>query len=301
MITLLYGESLPEPYCIDMRKAKALSEVNTKGLNYTSLKGAFTSEVVELARSYPIFETKRGIVLEVATLKDLDNKEFESYLDAPSPFTEIVIICREADKRLKVYKKIKDGTLKGVTAILCDKSEVTRDKLVKTVLYELKKRGAVMQEAAMKSFLERINYDAIKDMTLLTVAGYIDTLASISKEIDPSMIEKYVPAFKEADGFLLVELLIKKDVKGLMEQVSLASPKDAIKLLCLILRSYRIAWKKKCLNTSEYGDNDLSKLDVSTLKKCIGIINETIGAIKSGYIPEDIALKVACSKLAAAM
>ena len=154
MITILYGESLPEPYCIDMRKSAALKEVNTKGINYDSLKGKFTKEVASLARTYPMFEDRRGVVLEVESLKDLDCGAFEEYCTNPAPFTDMVIICQNADKRLKVYKRItsKEG-IPGVRAVLCDKKDVTRDRLVKTLAYELKQGGASMTNDAMEEFL----------------------------------------------------------------------------------------------------------------------------------------------------
>jgi DNA polymerase III delta subunit len=302
-IVLLYGESLPEPYCIDMRKRSALKEVNTEGMNYTSMRGKFDSNVAALARTVPMLEEKRGIVLEIDTLKDLDNRDFEEYISKPAPFTELVIICREADKRLKVYKKLAGGGIKGVEAVLCDKKEVTRDKLIQTVRYELKSLGASMDKEAQGEFLRRINYDGIKDMTLLTMAGYIHTLAAVSGgEITKSLVEEYVPAFKEPNEFLLVSLLIRKDMAGLIEQVNMVSPKDTIGILCLALRSYRMAWKEKFFNDpSCHKENGLADYDIDTLKKCIGIINETIKAIKTGFMPEDMALKVACSRLTVAM
>ena len=302
MITILYGESSPEPYCIDARKALALKEVNLEGMNYDSLKGAFTDEVAGLARTLPFFEPKRGISLEVGSLKDLDNKAFEKYLEKPPKTCSLVIICQSADKRTKMYKKIAGNSLPGVTAYSCDKKDVTQEKLIKTLLYELNKEGAQITKGGMDLFLERIDYSKNKDLNLLTAVGYIKTLAAVGKEITEAEVEKYVPAFKEADAFLLTSLLIKGDVKGLYEQVNMASPKDAIRILCLILRSFRIAWKRKYFkNVSADGTEALSKYDAETLQKCIGVINGTISAIKSGFMPEETALKVACSELAACM
>ena len=302
MITVLYGESQPEPYCIDARKAKALEDVNTEGLNYDSLKGTFDAEVAGLARTLPMFEKKRGIVLEVGSLKDLDNKCFEEYISRPAKTCELVIICQSADKRTKMYKRLAEGKLKGVTAFSCDKKDVTKDKLVKTILYELKKEDAKITKEGMELFLERIDYSKNKDMNLLTATGYLKPLTAVTKEIGPAEIETYVPSFKEADAFLLVALLIKGDIRGLYEQVNMASPKEAIRILCLLLRSFRIAWKRKYFdNVSADGTEALGKYDAETLKRCIGVINETVSAIKTGYMSDELALKVACGKLAACM
>lgn len=301
-ILLLYGESSPEPYCIDMRKNTALKDVDKKGLNYDSLKGKFTEEIINLARTYPMLEDKRGIVLEVDTLKDLDTKLFYDFAQKPPAFTEFIIICRNADKRLKAYKKLCVQGVKGVTAVLCDKKEVTKDKLVKTIAYELKLGGASMATDALWEFLSRINYEENRDMNLLTATGYLKTLMAVNKTIDKAMVEKFVPAFKEADAFLLVNLLINKDIRGLQEQVNMASPKDAVGILCLILRSFRIAWKQKYFKDVSAGGNEaLQKYDAETLKKCIGIINKNISGIKTGYMSQDLALKVACGELAACM
>ena len=302
MITLLYGESSPEPYCIDMRRNNALKDVDRNGLNYDSIKGKFDSQVAELARTFPMLEAKRGIVLEVESLKDLDSEVFYDFIKKPPAFTELVIICRNADKRLKAYKKLCVEGVKGVTAVLCDKKEVTKDKLVKTIAYELKQGGAQMETEALWEFIERINYDENREMNLLTATGYLKTLMAVSKTINKAMVEKYVPAFKEADAFRLVECLIRGDTIHLQEQVNMASPKDAIGILCLILRSFRIAWKQKYFDNIAATCNEaLNELDAETLKKCIGIINKVIGSIKSGYMPEDLALRVACSELAACM
>lgn len=299
MITILYGEKTPEPYCIDARKKAALKGVNIGGINYSSMTGKFDAEVVALARTYPLFEEKRGIVLEVSSLKDLDNKDFMEYVKAPAPFTEMVIVCQDADKRLKVYKQMTEGKI-PVQHHLCDKKTITKDRLIKVIAYEL--GDAKMRKDALEEFLKRISYEENSFMNLLTATGYLKTLTAVSKEIDKAMVEKYVPAFKEADVFLLTSLLIREDIDGLMEQVNLASPKDAIGSLCFILRQFRIAWKR-CFfkDVSADGTQALEKYDAETLKRCIGIINGTIGAIKSGMMPDDIALKVACSELAVCM
>lgn len=302
MITILYGEQSPEPYCIDMRKANALKDVNLEGLNYDSIKGKFDGETANLAKTYPLIESKRGIVLEVESLKDLDNEDFYAYIKKPASFTELVIICRNADKRLKLYKKLCTEGMEGVTAVLCDKKEVTQEKLIQTIGYELKKGGASIKKDALAEFLSRINYDENRDMNLLTATGYLKTLMAVNKGIDKPMVQKYVPAFKEADAFKLVGALIRGDAGNLQEQVNMASPKDAIGILCLILRSFRIAWKRKYFNDVSATCNEaLQELDTEVLKKCIGIINKTVSGIKTGYMPEDMALKVACGELAASI
>ena len=159
-----------------------------------------------------------------------------------------------------------------------------------------------MDSDALKEFISRINYEENRDMNLLTATGYLKTLMAVNKTITKAMVEQYVPAFKEADAFLLTGLLIRGDIGRLQEQVNMASPKDAIRILCLILRSFRIAWKQKFFDrVSADGTEALQRYDAETLKKCIGIINGVVRAVKTGYMPQEIALKVACSELAACM
>ena len=151
MIKLLYGN---EPFLIDCNKNKATDKVIYKDLNLAFFN-SFNQEVLRLALTHPFMEDQRVIVLNIDNLKELDNKDFLQYFDKPSKSTELIIICRKPDERLKIFKRLQENS------ICCNKVK-TKKEFQDIILRLLNRYSARITEEAMIEFQNRINYFEIE-------------------------------------------------------------------------------------------------------------------------------------------
>ena len=295
-IQLLWGN---EPYGIRKRREKALKGLSLQEMNYSVYDGSFDSAIKNACLVYPFMDSKRVVVLNVSSLSDLETKEFEEYLKAPSATTELLIIADNVDKRKKTFKKLSDlGCVYP-----CDK--VNDNDLKKVLQYEISSRGAQITEVAYAEFCKRCSYQDNDDMNILGMLSFIDSMVSVSKEITPELVERFVPKYEEPNVFGLTALIKKNDVDGLYRELSLieASSDEQIKTLSLLLRDYRIAYKLKLFEKTEVADRpqsvrtSFSDYSMSELISCMEILTNTIADIKSGKMPSDFALRSASIKL----
>ncbi len=283
MIELIYGN---EPYRLDFERQKVVGSVKNSAMNYTLLRGAFTEEVSAACRMFPFFEEKRVVLLDTDSLKDLDTYEFKSYLKNPSPTTDLLVICRNVDTRLKIFKGIKE------MAVPCNKVSTPKD-FEKCVLYEVNKAGAKITTGALSEFTRRMNYFEREDVNLLTATEYLRSMASISPDITEDMVKRYVPSYEEVNVFSLSGLIKSHDMDAILKQVNLLNKDRAIPTLSLLLYSFRVAYKEKFFSLSEIGGRQscFSSCDADKLCRAIELLTENIAAIKSGFLPEELALK----------
>ncbi len=289
-IQVLYGD---EPYGIEVKKKKVLSMVNVPDMNYEVRSGTFELEAQTLCNTFPFMDEHRVVLFDIDTLKALDTREFYEYLKEPMASTELLIICRNADQRLKVFKRLKEA---GVL-VPCMKLKDERE--VMTVLcHEIKTRGGRITEEAMREFLKRLNYSK-EDVNLLLAVGFIETLCNISPDITLDNVRLYVPSNEEANEFWLTSLIRSKDAENLYRQISLIPNDEDIKVLSLILKDYRVAYKLTYFSDKEIGTGrtEFAGESRESLVKGMNIIVDGISGIKTGTIPKEHALKSVCSKL----
>ncbi len=283
MIKIIYGN---EPYRLDFERQKVVGSIKNPTMNYTPLQGVFTEEVSEACRVFPFFEEKRVVLLDTDTLKDLDTDEFKAYVKNPSRTTDLLVICRNVDTRLKIYKAVKD------MAVPCNKVSTPKE-FEKCVLYELSKAGAKITAGGLSEFTRRMNYFEREDVNLLTATEYIRSLSSISPEITEDMVKRYVPSYEEVNVFSLSGLIKSHDMDAILKQVNLLNKDRAIPTLSLLLYSFRVAYKEKFYSLSEIGGRQgcFSDCPAEKLAKAINLLTENIAKIKSGFLPEELALK----------
>lgn len=290
MIQVLYGD---EPYGIEVKKKKALSLVNVPQMNYEVRQGSFDLDCLTSCNTFPFLDEKKVVVLDIETLKSLDTKEFYEYLKAPSASTELLVICRNVDKRLKVFKKLEQA------GVLCPCEKLTDEKQIRNViLHEVKTRGGNITELALAEFLKRLNYPK-EGVNLLLATGFIETLVNINPDITHEAVMQYVPSNEEANEFWLTSLIKNKDADGLLKQISLIPNEDDIKVLSLLLKDYRVAYKLKYFSEKEIGTarTEFADYSSSQLLEAMNTIVDGIYAIKTGGTPKEYALKSVCSKL----
>ncbi len=288
-IKILYGD---EPYRIDYEKEMVLQGVENPSMNYTHLQGSFTEEALSKCSTFPFFEDRRVVLVDTDTLKGLDTDSFKKYLEHPVKSTDLVVIVRKVDSRLKIFKTLKEYL------VPCNKVTTPKD-LEQVILFEVKRNGARITPAALKEFTERINYFAMEDVTLLMVKDFIDNLSAISKEISEDMVKRYVPAFKEADVYSLAGLIKEKKADALLGQLNMLSKDEAIGTLSLLLYSFRVAFKEKFYSLREIGGREslFSEYGAETLEKAVRLITDRIAGIKSGFIPDETVLKLTVAEL----
>ena len=288
MIAVLMGD---EPYAIDKYKKKF-----TLGITDVSrFEGDFSSEIVSVCRSFSLFSDKKAVILRIDTLKSLDNKEFLEYLEAPDPECALIIICGKADKRAKMYKHLQ----KKRVIVECNKLTEQAD-LEKVILHELSKHGALIKQSAFKLFIQRLNYFESKDMNLLQAVQFVQVLASVSKEITEDVVKAHIPSFEMADVFSLSSLIARGDSEALMKGINLLPDGDAIKVLSLIQREIRIAYKLHYYRAADIGIREdravFKDRPVEALGDALEAVNDAIEAIKQGRLTDGLALRQGCVK-----
>jgi DNA polymerase-3 subunit delta len=291
---VVYGT---EPYCIDFLKAKLRKSVKNE-MNFSRYDGEFTEEVAGCCRTFPMLDTCRVIFLSCASLKDLDNKAFSSYLESPCSSTQLLIMVKDVDKRLKVYKALdKAGAIKAYDK-LSDPA-----KVMQVVDRELTAAGAVMASDAKEEFMCRMDYINNDDMNLLILTGHLKTLCAISKDITLDMVNAYTPVYEVPNVFALAGMIQKKDIDALLHQASMISDDAVIGTLSLIMREFRISYKALYFSLKDIGAfrNCFQGVGAEALRNCIGILEDNMAAIKCGNEDNSTALKQSLVQLCAAL
>lgn len=295
MISIAYGD---EPYGIEVKKKKIKDMISIPAMNLSFFSGIFDFEVLDACRTFPCFEEKRGVIMEVDSLSYLDTYEFEEYCENPLDSTELLIVVKNVDRRTSIYKSME---MKGLMAP-CMRLKNMLD-LKKVIAYELKKRNANIKLDAADLFIKKMNYFENEDVDLLQVVGYLDSCACISNVITTEIVNQVCPSFEGANVFLLTSLINAGNAEELYRQISLIPTKDSIGVLSLILKDFRVAYKLKYFSAEAVSTKRtaFSTYSKDLLAECIQIITSIIAGIKNGNCTEDQSLPMACARLLSAI
>lgn len=290
MIHILYGN---EPYGIVKYKQKIVSQIQIPSMNLASYQGDFNLDIKVVCETVPFMEPQRVVVLDIDSLKALDNDAFQTYVSSPCSTTELIVIARNVDQRTKLFKSLKEKHY------LYPCMKVSDSDLRKILISELSMRSARIQENAYLEFTRRLNYQNNDSMTIIEMVGYLDTMAALHKDITLDMVINYTPEYVEPNIFSLARLLNSSNAEELYHEISLILPKDAIGILSLLLKDFRIAYKLKYFKKEDVGDNRTAMTSLSSIRllDCMKVLTETITNIKDGSIPDELALKMASAKL----
>ena len=293
MIHVIYGD---EPYFLDLQKHKYLGGIVNPEMNLSYLRGTFTPEVAGICRTYPFLSDKRGVFLDIDTMSALENKAFRGYMENAEKFCELVILCRDVNRNTKIYKDLDKAHL----IIPCNKVSTQKD-FDNVILSTIKKADGKITREALDEFGRRMCYFNLKDMTLLTAVGYMESLLCITKEITEDKVKEYIPEFELADIHTwtdLIEKASKRDEPGneLLRQVELSDEKQAIGTLSFLLYEFRISLKA-ALGCKEVRARRFSFLQPETLYGCVETITDAIRSIKQGKSTERVALKMGVSNI----
>lgn len=165
-VYLLYGE---EDYLVksyrDALKKAVLADASEDNYTYFNGTNFDVNELMEMAVTYPFFADRRIIVLENGE-SVAANDEFAEFLGNIPDTTVLVITQKSADKRTKLYKKVKE------VGYPCEFTKMTPEDTVKFAAGSFAKRGLRITENNCSYFVERIGGD------LYTVATEVEKLSS---------------------------------------------------------------------------------------------------------------------------
>lgn len=292
MVKVLYGN---EPYVIMKRKDKVVNVLQNKQMNFQKFEGKFDIDVYNACIQFPFLEDKKVVLLEVESLSALDNHIFMDYLNAPVDTTDLLIIAKNVDKRVKIYKKLSSLDI----IVPCNKLDT--DTLKKAILCELQKKGGSIQELALAELLSRLNYENEESVNMLSIVGYLDNMLAVDKGITLEMVKEYIPKYEEANVFGLTKLLSAESSAELLRELEMVDPDESIKTLSLLLRDFRIAYKLKYFDKKDIADkavfSQFSDYSTDFLVESMQTITDTISDVKVGKTTNQQALKLACIKL----
>lgn len=292
-ILVAYGD---EPYKVELLKQKYQANLSYPDFNCSILYGVFDDKVLDLINTMPFMDERRAVILTVDTLKDLDNKAFFSLLENPVSSTDLLVVVRNYDNRLKIAKML----AKRKISMPCNKFENVSE-FASAVKRECSLINVKISDTAITALEKRTGYLEFDAANFLDVLDWLRKLAAISGEITASMIADMVPLKEEPNVFALAILIRDGKYDALQKEISLLNEDDAIRVLSLLQREYRIGIKASWFSYADIGIRNatLGKLSESSLLKGLSILTDAIAKVKSGTLPSSIALKYAVAGLIA--
>lgn len=281
---ILYGD---EPYMIEARRKSLEKKITLPELNLLKTDG-WSMDVVTFLSTYPVADDNKLAVVNVKDLKELNTDSFQSYIEMPSSYGQLLVIAEKVDKRSVLYKKLS----KEKVFVECGK--VTDAEQLKAILLrEVQSLDGKMTAEAYRLFLQKENYgdEARADISILNLLSDLHRLVAWNPEITVDSVNLLIKDNYAAKTFAVSKLIADGDVPGLRVQAELLK-NDAIGNLSALLREYRIAWKSQYFPNSEIGVSFISfkKLATEKLERAIDIIMSALDGIKDGSLPSESVL-----------
>lgn len=258
----------------------------------------------ELAMTYPLFATKRVLVLDRTGIFKSGKDAFVEILQA-LPETTCVIICEpEVDKRSKAYKWIKKNGYVGEFL----KKDQTEKVLMRWVAALLGKEKKKIRESDVRFFLERVGDD------MFQIKNETDKLISYvgeREEIRREDIEQITSGEVQNKIFELMAAIAEgKKRQALAYYDDLILLKEPpMRILFLIVRQYRILLLISNMRSLRKPDKDIAQAagipafairknaaqlggyTVPILEHCIASCIQVEEEIKTGRISDQIGLE----------
>ena len=293
MVKIFYGN---EPWLISKEKERIVSGLSLPEMNLLSFQ-MWGNDVLDALQTLPFIDERRVVILDLEKPSSLDCKSFKAYLGNPSNTADLIIQLREADLRTKFCAELKKGGF--ITIRDKFKDEIS---LINEIGSYLKEKEATMTKEALSLFLHRENYFELPEITFFTLANDLDTLISINKSISKEMVAQFIPDNATVNDFALAKLILSGNATAVRCHINMVSDSDAMRIIALLLREYRIAYKALYFKESEIGVKFVSlknKLSKEHIISSIEICTSAMDDIKAGRLGCEYALKVVTGKLLA--
>ena len=202
-------------------------------LHYFTGREAVTGQLIDLAETMPFFGERRLIILEDTELFKKGSEELVEYLSAPAPSACFMFVEKSADKRVKLYKLIRE---KGLIAEFDTPDERTLGLWCKKLAAE---EGVKFGEGALSLLLTYAGPEMnhLKN-ELEKLIAYGSKKGSIEKEDIRELCIKN----PEDTIFSMVDSIAGKNKMRTMELYTdlIKRRESPMKLLAMTARQYRI-------------------------------------------------------------
>jgi DNA polymerase-3 subunit delta len=254
-LILLYG---PEAFFIEqgvelVRNAVVLPE--NRDFNLTQLHGRdFKAiEVVEQARTFPVFSERRLIIIKnihEASADQLDG--LLTYVEDPVPETVLLLTAEKIDARRKIYQRLK----KTGTAI--EFKKIYENQLPSFVRELAKSMNVSLTGGALKLFCKRVGTNLVEVQgELEKLIGYLGDrdladegdVAAIVSDTRIESIFDLTDALGVGDGGVALKLLDRL----------LAEGQAPLMVLAMMTRHFRQMWKISELLSQRVPQNEFPK------------------------------------------
>lgn len=289
-IQIMFGD---EPYFLSKYKNELFSKINYPDFNI-SIYESFEEAAYDSCTTYPVMEEERVVFIDADKLSALDTSFFKKYLEKPAEFTHLLILARNVDKKLKIYKEL--STKKLIKEVNKLENTISLKKEIQGFLEE--QHGSITKEA-LEELIQRENYLDNEAVNLISITNDLLSMLNIDKNISLDMVKEYVRDNAVDNVFALAKLILSKNAAALRKEISLISSDQAIPTLALLLREYRIGYKASFVPLKEIGTRYASfyKMPKEQLLAGIEICTKAMEEIKEGVLDAKVALTVTVGKL----
>lgn len=287
---LVYGQ---EPYLIDKYRKEITGKIETPEFNYMETD-VFTDEVAGFLSQYPMLGSEKVLIFRAKSLKECE--ELLNFISKKGKNPKVYLFVKEVDKRTKLFKQFTKDEIKAF-------DKVSQEVLEKTIMQYIRNRDCEIAPEAYQQYLMLINYYA-DETNLYDVLHSLDRLCS-AKVITSDIVAKMVINRETEDVFSLIRLIMEDRYDDVYHQADLilqSQQNNIIGVLSLLLRNYRLAYKRRVCNCSLKAlgaayNTYVPDLSVEACDLSMNILDETISKIKRGFYKPEVALKVCLAKL----
>lgn len=281
MIKVVYGD---EPYLIELEKHRLLESLDCPELNLLRAE-EWSDDITMFLRTYPIMDSRKVCILDIEKVGAIDCESFWEYMDSPSAHGELFIRCRSFDTRTKVAKALE----KRKATLKCAKLD-SNDKVSNFILGFIERAGGRICKEALDEIIKRENYIEA-DINLFNICNDLSSMLSVQSDIDLELVKKFVKTNEVKNAFAITSMIVKGDISSLYKQADLISESEAIGIIALIMREFRIGWKSKVLGSSA-GRISVGHLPEDKLYRGLSVCQRFVDGIKNGTVPSELALKL---------
>lgn len=290
---LYYGD---EPYRL-VQQRELLKQIDNPEMNLY-VTDAFDQEAFGFAYQVPFLADKRVIIVELETCSE--SGLLTEYLQDPAPDTELHVFVKQMDLKSALAKTFPGNDI-------CEINKYSPQGLADSIFSYVKDFKRTITKEACVELIERIQYRD-EDKSFFDVKNALNKLCAASDSfIEKKLVEKMIPRSEKENVFGLMQMILNQQTERLYREAELilgSRESNAIQVLNLLLRNYRIAMKASMLGKGaekEIGVHPKAviHMDRALSMRSMDCIQEIILGMKTGRYKEKEGLILCLSKLTA--
>ncbi len=263
----LYG---PDGYLISQARKKLVQALETQAGSEIQritidLDQGSMDEVLNLALNLPMFASHQIVMIRgLEKIKDANLTRLVGYLKNPSPFTTLIFVGGEIDRRKKIYQVLLDSTM--AVELEAPKEQELRD----WAAAKMKAAGYKMDADAMDFLMEMLGSDSGR---LSQEVEKLILLAGEERQISMGRVSESVGFSREHTVFEFLNAVAAQDKKKalrLLEEM-ISDPGEVPGVLALLARQLR-----QFLQVRELS----GRVPPAEIAKIVGVPSGVIGRIQ---------------------